>query len=75
MEGADPLRTPDDLEPWWDAGLRVTGGCMLVGLAQAVLLERLVAADERRRGRRYVRMPGSSLLGTKLGFTDRSSAR
>ena len=34
----------------WDAGVRVTGGCLLVGLAQAVLLERLVAARERRTG-------------------------
>jgi len=53
----------------WDAGLRVTLGCVLVGLAQSVLLERLVAADEQRTGRRYVRLPGSrAILGTKLGF-------
>ena len=25
MEGADPLRTPADLLPWYDAGLRVVG--------------------------------------------------
>ena len=53
----------------WDAALRVTGGCLLVGLAQALLIERIVAADEARSGRRYVRMPGSSVTsGTKLGF-------
>jgi hypothetical protein len=54
----------------WDAALRVTGGCVLVGTAQAVLFERTVAKDEERRGRRYVRIPGSRLLGgTKLGWT------
>lgn len=52
----------------WDAGLRVAGGCVIVGLAQAVLIERLVAAEERRGGGRFVRVPGSSLFtGTKLG--------
>jgi len=53
----------------WDAGLRITGGCLLVGLAQALLLERVVAADEARTGRSYVRLPGwSPIRGTKLGF-------
>ncbi|MEJ7798791.1 MAG: hypothetical protein WKF42_09860 [Solirubrobacteraceae bacterium] len=53
----------------WDAGLRITGGCLLVGLAQALLIERIVAADETRSGRSYMRLPGSSLIGgTKLGF-------
>ena len=53
----------------WDAGVRVTGGCLLVGLAQAVLLERLVAARERRVNRRFYRMPGSRILrGTRLGY-------
>ncbi|MEY2516965.1 MAG: hypothetical protein QOJ89_4323 [bacterium] len=53
----------------WDAGLRITGGCLLVGLAQALLIERIVAADEAGAGRRYVRVPGWSLTGgTKLGF-------
>ena len=52
----------------WDAGLRIGGGCVLVGLAQAVLFERVVAAAERRHGRSYERLPGSSLFtGTKLG--------
>ena len=54
----------------WDAGLRITGGCALVGLAQGVRYACIVAADEQRRGRRYVRVPGSRILrGTKLGFT------
>lgn len=53
----------------WDAGLRITLGCLLVGLAQSVLLAQLVAADEKRTDRRYVRLPGSRAIGgTKLGF-------
>lgn len=53
----------------WDAGLRITLGCTLVGLAQALLVERLVASDEARRGRSYVRLPGSrATSGTNLGF-------
>jgi hypothetical protein len=53
----------------WDAALRVTGGCALVGLAQAVLLDRVAAGEERRRGGTLVRLPGSSLFtGTKLGL-------
>lgn len=56
----------------WDAGLRVTGGCALVGLAQAVLLERVVAARERRDGVVFVRQPGSRILrGTVLGAVPR----
>jgi len=51
----------------WDAGLRVTGGCVLVGLAQALLLAGIVQADERATGRTYVRAPGSRILrGTRL---------
>lgn len=53
----------------WDAGLRITLGCLLVGLAQALLLAPIVAADEGRSGRSYVRLPGSRAIGgTKLGF-------
>jgi hypothetical protein len=53
----------------WDAGLRITLGCMLVGLTQALLVERLVASDEARNGRRYIRLPGSrATSGTNLGF-------
>ena len=56
----------------WDAGLRVTGGCLLVGLTQAAVMAPTVRAEERRRGRRYVRLPGSRLLrGTRLGYSDR----
>lgn len=52
----------------WDAGLRIGGGCVVVGLAQAVLFERLVASEEARRGGTFERVPGSSLFtGTKLG--------
>jgi hypothetical protein len=52
----------------WDAGLRIGGGCVIVGVAQAVLFERLVAHEEVRRGRRLYRVAGSSLFtGTKLG--------
>lgn len=54
----------------WDAALRVTGGCLLVGLTQAAVMAPLVRADERRVGRRYVRLPGSRLLrGTRLGWS------
>jgi hypothetical protein len=54
----------------WDAALRITGGCTLVGLAQALRLARVVERDEQGKGRRYVRVKGSHLWsGTKLGFT------
>ncbi len=63
------LGTPFLLLGAWDAGLRVTGGCLLVGLAQAVLLERVVARHERAEQRIYVRAPGSRLLrGTRLAW-------
>ena len=53
----------------WDAGLRVTAGCVLVGLAQAVRYERVVDAAERSNGRRYIRAAGSQLWrGTKLVY-------
>ncbi len=53
----------------WDAGLRVTLGCVIVGLGQGVLLERLVAAEERTSRRVFLRMPGSSWFrGTRLGY-------
>jgi hypothetical protein len=53
----------------WDAGLRVTGGCVLVGLMQCALMAPLVAREERRSGRRFVRLPGSRLgRGTRLGW-------
>src|SRR3954468_4650961 len=53
----------------WDAGLRITAGCMVVGLAQALRWERVVAAAERASGRRYFRAPGSHLWsGTKIGW-------
>ena len=55
----------------WDAGLRVTAGsaCWL-GLTQAGLMAPLVAREERRSGRRFVRLPGSRLgRGTRLGWT------
>jgi hypothetical protein len=53
----------------WDAVLRVAGGSALVGLAQAFVLERAAAQEERRLGAELVRLPGSSLLrGTRLGL-------
>lgn len=52
----------------WDAGLRIGGGCVVVGLMQALLFERRVTREEARRGVRFYRVPGSSLFtGTKLG--------
>jgi hypothetical protein len=60
----------------WDAGLRVTIGCMLVGAAQALLLAGLVARVERARGRVYYRVAGSRILrGTKLGYVGAPRAR
>lgn len=53
----------------WDAGLRVTGGCMLVGLMQFAVMAPLVRREERRSGRRFVRLPGSRIgRGTRLGY-------
>ena len=53
----------------WDAGLRVTLGCMLVGLGQALLLERIVGDRERATGRVFFRLAGSSWIrGTRLGY-------
>ncbi|MGI8413778.1 MAG: hypothetical protein ACR2LV_09665 [Solirubrobacteraceae bacterium] len=53
----------------WDAGVRVTGGCVLVGLTQAVVLERLVAIHEQTTLRTYFRVTGSRILrGTRLGY-------
>lgn len=68
------LTLPFGLLGAWDAALRVTGGCLLVGLTQAVLLERVVAARERREGARFVRLPGSRIVrGTRLGKLARSA--
>lgn len=52
----------------WDATLRVTGGSAIVGLFQWLVLARLVGAEERRTGRRFVRVPGSRIGKTKLGY-------
>ena len=55
----------------WDAGLRVTGGCVLVGLMQAAVMAPRVAREERRSARRFVRLPGSRLgRGTRLGWAE-----
>ena len=52
----------------WDAALRVGGGCVVVGLAQAILFERMVRREEAARGVRFHRAAGSSLFtGTRLG--------
>ena len=54
----------------WDAGLRITLGSMLAGLAQATRFQRWVAEDEAAHHRRYVRVKGSRLLGgTTLGYS------
>lgn len=56
----------------WDAALRVAAGSAVVGVAQALLLARVVAAAEAREGRTYFRLPGSRLgTGTRLGYTER----
>lgn len=52
----------------WDAGLRIGGGCVIVGLAQALMFVHLVAREERASQIRLYRLPGSSLFtGTRLG--------
>jgi hypothetical protein len=59
----------------WDAALRVTAGCVIVGLTQAVLLDRVAAREERRLGGSLVRIAGSRLLkGTKLAVLHGRSA-
>ena len=57
----------------WDAGLRVTAGCVLVGLTQAIVIERTVAAAERESGRTYYRAKGSRGAKTVLAAVDRES--
>jgi hypothetical protein len=60
----------------WDAGIRVTGGCLLVGASQALILGRVVSSDERITGRTYYRVAGSRILkGTRLGYVDRMLGR
>ena len=60
----------------WDAALRATAGSALVGLNQALLMERQVARAERRGLKAYYRMPGSALgTGTRLGWTRRRPGR
>ncbi len=51
----------------WDAGIRVTVGCVLVGVAQALLLGDIVRREEHRTGRTFYRTAGSRILrGTRL---------
>jgi hypothetical protein len=53
----------------WDAALRVTGGCLLVGLIQGLRYSGIVEAEESETSRRYIRVKGSHLWsGTKLGW-------
>lgn len=62
------LALPFGFGAGWDAGLRITGGCLLVGLWQALYLASLVAREEASRGVTFVRLPGSRLgRGTRLG--------
>jgi hypothetical protein len=57
----------------WDAGIRVTGGCLLVGAVQALLLAHMVDAEQRRTGRTFYRIAGSRILkGTRLGYVTRA---
>ncbi len=62
------LALPFGFGAGWDAGLRITGGCLLVGLWQALYLASLVAREETSRGVAFVRLSGSRLgRGTRLG--------
>ena len=67
----DKLGLPERLarDAGWDAGLRFTAGSAMVGLYQAFAIERQV--EQAERFRTYYRMPGSSLAGTRLGWTRR----
>jgi hypothetical protein len=57
----------------WDAGLRVTIGCILVGATQAGVLAAMVDRDERTTHRTYYRVKGSRILrGTRLGYVAES---
>jgi hypothetical protein len=54
-----------------DAGLRVAGGCAVIGLVQALVLRTAVAGEERRTGRSYVRTAGSRIVrGSRLAYVD-----
>ncbi len=65
------LLVAEPLGAGWDAGLRVTGGCTIVGLFQALVLERQVARAEQVDGRSYHRVPGSRIgRGTRLGHSE-----
>ena len=62
---------PDAPGAGWDAGLRVTAGSMLVGLTQAIVIERSVAAAERENSRTYYRAKGSRGAKTVLAAVKR----
>ena len=52
----------------WSAGLRVSGGCGLIGIVQACVLAPMVTHTERRSEVVYYRVKGSRILrGTRLG--------
>jgi hypothetical protein len=59
----------------WDASLRITAGSAAVGLVQAVVLERMVAARESGTGRTFFRYKGSRGMKTVLASVSTSSAR
>jgi hypothetical protein len=59
----------------WDASLRITAGAAAVGLVQAVVLERMVTAEESSSGRVFYRYKGSRGMKTVLAALPRASAR
>lgn len=70
FKGLERLPLPAASRAGWDASLRITLGSTLVGLAQALLLERAVAEQEVLTGRTYYRAAGSRLgRGTPLVYT------
>jgi len=52
----------------WDGALHLSLGCVVVGVFQAVVFARVVAEEEVRSGRVFVRLRGSSLRSTVVGF-------
>ena len=55
----------------WDASLRITAGSAVVGLVQAIALERMVAAEEKSSGRTFYRYKGSRGMKTVLATVRR----
>jgi hypothetical protein len=72
FRGLKEIDAPGADAAGWDASLRITIGSALVGLTQAIVLERQVAAEEQSAGRTYYRYKGSRGMRTVLRALRRS---